>query len=69
MVYVKRFPESWTEKTLSEYFEPFGKIKRLSYKLSDLGAFGIICYDDDEVLGLEYGTKCAQIAIESLNGR
>jgi hypothetical protein len=50
-------------------FEPFGKIKSLSLKLSDLGAAGIICYDDDEVLGLEYGTKCAQIAIESLNGR
>ena len=69
MVYVKRFPESWTEKTLSEYFEPFGKIKRLSLKLSELGAAGIICYDDEEGLDLEYGSKCAQKAIETLNGR
>ena len=69
MIYVKKFPASWTEETLREYFKPFGKIKSLSLKHSNYGAFCIICYDDEGVLDLEYGTKCAQTAIESLNGR
>ncbi len=55
MVYVKKFPASWTEETLREYFKPFGKIKSLSLKLSNYGAFCIICYDDEEVPDLEYG--------------
>jgi len=68
MIYVKKFPASWTEKTLRDYFKLFGKIKSLSLKHTNNGAFGVICYDDEEVLDLEYGTKCAQKAIEELNG-
>ena len=69
MIYVKKFPASWSEETLREYFKPFGKIKSLSLKHSNYGAFCIICYDDEEVPDLEYGPKCAQKAIETLNGR
>jgi len=62
-LYVKQFPESWTEADLGNIFSPFGKISSLKLALDETGkskAFGFVDFFDHEE---------ASRAIQELNGK
>ncbi len=47
--------------------EPFGKIVSFVVKSNVVGKFAFVSYDD--LVNEEYGSECAQKAINTLNGR
>jgi RNA recognition motif-containing protein len=50
-------------------FAPYGNIKSLVLQKNDIGQFGFVCFDDVEGVDKEYGPRCAQAAIQELNGK
>lgn len=66
-IYVKNFPETWTDEDLKKTFGEYGKILSLFVSKNEKGAFAFICYGDATNPDTEYGSKCAVKAIENLN--
>jgi len=62
-VYIKNFPESWTEEKLREVFEEFGPITSYRVMFDDQGrsrGFGFVAFEDPET---------AEVACNEMNGK
>ena len=62
-MYIKNFPESWSEEKLREVFEEFGPITSYRVMFDDQGksrGFGFVAYEDPET---------AEVACNEMNGR
>jgi len=68
-VYVKNIPLEWSDSQVKSLFEEFGHIKSLVIRKNDIGQFGFVCFDDPNSTDFRYGPRCAQAAIEKLNGK
>ena len=68
-IYVKNIPKEMSEDEVKGMFSPFGNIKSLVLQQNDMGQFGFVCYDDPKAVNKEYGPKCAQAAIDELDGK
>lgn len=67
-IYVKNFPDDWTEANLRQHFSKFGQVQSTFMNKSQAGPFAFICFGSDNLNDREYGPKCATKAIEGLNG-
>jgi len=67
-LYVKNYPESWTEEKLREVFTAFGQISMVKEMNHPNGKFAFICFMASDPNDHEYGPKCAYSAISKLHG-
>jgi len=67
-LYVKNYPESWTEEKLREVFAAFGQISMVKEMNHPNGKFAFICFMAVDPNDHEYGPKCAYAAINKLHG-
>ena len=67
-LYVKNYPESWTEEKLREMFTSFGQISMVKEMNHPNGKFAFICFMAVDPNDHEYGPKCAYAAISKLHG-
>lgn len=65
-MYVKNIPSEWSKEKVHGIFSEYGNIKSLVLMSNPIGQFGFVCFEDPNG-NYEYGPKCAQKAIESLN--
>ena len=68
-MYVKNLPLEMDDAAVKALFEAYGNIKSLVLQKNDIGQFGFVCFDDPMGADREYGPKCAQAAIEGLQGK
>jgi hypothetical protein len=50
-------------------FTPFGKVASSFTKSTDKGNIYFLCYGSDDAADREYGPKCAEEAVEKMNGK
>lgn len=67
-IYAKNFPVNWGEPEVRKCFEKFGRIESLHFDRNERGAYAFICYDSEDRKDREYGPKCAEAAVNALNG-
>ena len=68
-LYVKNYPDSWTDEKLKEVFSAYGTINNLTQKDHDNGKFAFICYLAEDPNDHEYGPVCAYKAMNELHGK
>jgi polyadenylate-binding protein len=71
-IYVKNFPDSWTQEDVRGLFTKYGNIKSLAMmtKKDKEGLekpFAFVCYDKEG--DPSYGPSCATKAVEDLHGK
>lgn len=66
-IYVKNFPDSWSEDDIKQKFSEHGHIKSIVIFKNEKGRFGFICYEDPTGKDKEYGPKAAEAAVEALH--
>lgn len=49
-------------------FTKFGRIESMKYMRNDKGPYAFICFNSEDKNDREYGPRCAQEAVEKLNG-
>jgi polyadenylate-binding protein len=62
-IYVKNFPESYSDDQLKVLFGEYGNILSIHTIKNDKGAFAFVCYGDKDNQDREYGPKCAMRAV------
>lgn len=67
-IYAKNFPTEWEEPEVRALFAKFGRIESLYYSKNERGAYAFVCYDSEDKSDREYGPKCAESAVNALNG-
>jgi polyadenylate-binding protein len=67
-IYAKNFPENFSEQDVHELFSRYGRIESMKYMRNDKGPYAFICFNSEDKSDREYGPKCAQDAVEKLNG-
>lgn len=68
-IYAKNFPLNWGETEVRELFAQYGRIESLHFAKNERGAYAFVCYDSDDKNDREYGPKCAENAVQALNGQ
>jgi len=68
-LYVKNYPDSWTDENLKALFEPFGNIASIVQKPHQNGRFAFVCFMSTDPNDHEYGPKHAYYALTELNGK
>ena len=68
-IYAKNFPAEWGEAEVRALFEQYGRIESLYFSKNDRGPYAFICFNAEDKSDREYGPRCAQAAVEALNGR
>jgi RNA recognition motif-containing protein len=67
-IYAKNFPPEWGETEVRGLFEQYGRIESLYFAKNDRGTYAFVCFDSDDKSDREYGPKCAEAAVNALNG-
>ena len=67
-IYAKNFPENFTEDDVRNLFSQFGRVESMKYMKNDKGPYAFICFNSEDKTDREYGPRCAQEAVEKLNG-
>jgi polyadenylate-binding protein len=67
-IYVKNFPESWSEDDVKKMFGQYGNILSLHLIKNEKGAFAFVCYGDAAGKDREAGPKAAMRAVQELDG-
>ena len=69
-LYVKNYPEEWTDEQLTAMFLPYGNVGSLiQFKKEALGSFAFVCFQGEDKNDHQYGPEHASKAIEALNGK
>jgi polyadenylate-binding protein len=68
-IYVKNFPNSYSDDDLKKLFGQFGNILSLTVIKNDKGAYAFICYGDAENKDREHGPKAAMRAVAELHDK
>ena len=69
-LYVKNYPDDWTDDQLKELFKPYGNIESLiQFKKENVGNFAFICFMSEDKNDHQYGPEHASKAIDELNGK
>jgi RNA recognition motif-containing protein len=60
-IFIKEFPDTWTEEQIKEKFSVFGNISSVALVAHANGKFAFVCYSDptEQKKDHEYGLKCA----------
>lgn len=68
-IYVKNFPDSWSEEVLHKKFSQYGHIKSLKRDINPVSKqpFAFICFEDPTGQNKELGPICAQRAVDDLH--
>ena len=67
-IYAKNFPADWGPEEVRQLFGQYGRIESLHFDRNERGTYAFICYDSDDKNDREYGPKCAERAVQELNG-
>jgi polyadenylate-binding protein len=67
-IYVKSFPEQWTEEDIRKVFSAYGDITSVFIVRNANGAFAFVCYGK-EGADRNYGYECAKRAVQDLHGK
>ena len=67
-IYAKNFPMDFSEQDVHKLFSTFGRIESMKFMTNDKGPYAFICFNSEDKQDREYGPKCAQEAVEKLNG-
>jgi polyadenylate-binding protein len=69
-LYVKNYPENWSDEQLIALFTPYGNVGSLvQIDKEGLGKFAFICFVAEDKNDHQYGPEAASKAIEALNGK
>ena len=68
-IYAKNFPPDWGEAEVRELFSQYGRIESLHFGRNERGAYAFVCFDSEDRSDREYGPKCAENAVQALNGQ
>ena len=77
-IYVKNFPQEFTEEDIRKLFSEYGRIESLFMKeqtvqdpttgeTKSLGYYAFICYDSEDKSDRQYGPACAERAVLELH--
>jgi len=68
-LYVKNYPDNFSDEDLKNLFSPFGNVASLCQMPHANGRFAFVCYMGEDKNDHQYGPEKAAEAIEQLNGR
>jgi polyadenylate-binding protein len=68
-LYVKNYPDSWTDEKLKEMFSAYGTISNIHQIAHDNGKFAFVCFLSADPNDHEYGPQCAYKAMQELHGK
>jgi len=67
-IYAKNFPMNFTEEDVLQLFSAYGRIESIKFDRNDKGPYAFICFNSEDKQDREYGPRCAQLAVDNLNG-
>ena len=67
-IYAKNFPPNYTEEDVRNLFSQFGRIESMKFMVNEKGPYAFICFNSEDKQDREYGPRCAQEAVNKLNG-